>query len=296
MKVAYLSDIHVDFWLYELNAQYHKMERQLDILVEIISPEPADVMVIAGDLGHYYSQDCTFLTRMRDIYQHVILVTGNHDLYLVSRNIQEKYAFDSTNRVKEMKEFCAQNDGMHYLDGNCVDIGGVTFGGVGGGWDDTYFQRLKKFKPSKAEIIKLFQNTTNDSRLIFADGKHNYPVYKSIYDHPGAVGVFTSFDPVKYFMNEMDKLNRISAADVMVSHYGPATPPDMCAMYAVRPETTFYHFNGDEAIKRIKPKVWIYGHTHDVHEFEHLGTKVLCNPLGYPGDGYSPTKIKYFDI
>ena len=85
------------------------MERQLDILVEIISPEPADVMVIAGDLDHYYSQDCTFLTRMWDIYQRVILVTGNHDLYLVSRNIQEKYAFDSTNRVKEMKEFCAQD-------------------------------------------------------------------------------------------------------------------------------------------------------------------------------------------
>lgn len=292
MKVAYLSDIHLDFWVQEHNTQKPKFTRQLNEMIEMIDPQAADVMIIAGDLGHHYAQDCAFLKAMRQIYEHVILVAGNHDYYLVSRNIQEKYKFNSLNRIKEMKEFCAANPGLHYLDGTSIEINGVTFAGACAGWDDSYFQKINKYKPTKDEIVNLFRRIMNDARLIFADGKPSPKI--DHFDHY-PVTSYTTFDPVKHFEGEMIKLNGIASADVMITHYGPAVPPDMRPAYAMSPVTTFYYFNGDEIIDRLEPKVWVYGHTHDFHEFNHRGTQILCNPLGYPGER-SFARVKYFEV
>lgn len=292
MKVAYLSDIHLDFWVQERDPQKPKFARQLNEMIEMIDPQAADVMIIAGDLGHHYAQDCAFLKAMRQIYEHVILVAGNHDYYLVSRNIQEKYKYNSLNRIKEMKEFCARNPGMHYLDGTSIEINGVTFAGTSGGWDDSYFQKINKYKPTRDEIINLFRRIMNDSRLIFTDGKRSPKTEH--FDHYAATN-YTTFDPVKHFEGEMAKINGIASADVMITHYGPAVPPDMRPAYATSPVTTFYYFDGDETIDRLGPKVWVYGHTHDFHEFTHRGTQILCNPLGYPGER-SFARVKYFDV
>ena len=292
MKVAYLSDIHLDFWVQERDPQKDKFTRQLSEFISMIDPQEADVMIIAGDLGHHYAQDCAFLKAMRQIYKHVILVAGNHDFYLVSRNIQEKYKFNSLNRIKEMKEFCSSNPGIHYLDGTSVEINGVTFAGACAGWDDSYFQKINKYKPTKDEIVNLFRRTMNDARLIFTDGASNTKI--DHFDFYPATN-FTTFDPVKHFASEMVKLNGIASVDVMITHYGPAVPPDMQPAYATSSSTTFYYFNGDEIIDRLGPKFWVYGHTHDFHEFTHRGTQILCNPLGYPGEqGFA--RIKYFDV
>jgi Icc-related predicted phosphoesterase len=191
-----------------------------------------------------------------------------------------------------MKEFCARNPGMHYLDGTSIEINGVTFAGTCGGWDDSYFQKINKYKPTREEIVNLFRRIMNDSRLIFADGKRSPKTEH--FDYYAATN-YTTFDPVKHFEGEMVKLNSIASADVMITHYGPAVPPDMRPAYATSPVTTFYYFNGDETIDRLKPKVWVYGHTHDYHEFTHHGTRFLCNPLDYPGEqGFA--RVKYFDV
>jgi predicted phosphodiesterase len=35
--------------------------------------------------------------------------------------------------------------------------------------------------------------------------------------------------------------------------------------------------------------LWIHGHTHDPFDYEINGTRVICNPRGYPGENASWT-------
>ena len=39
--------------------------------------------------------------------------------------------------------------------------------------------------------------------------------------------------------------------------------------------------------------VWVYGHTHDPYDLEMLGTRMVCNPRGYPFEntGFDPVKV-----
>lgn len=39
-----------------------------------------------------------------------------------------------------------------------------------------------------------------------------------------------------------------------------------------------------DEVNSIKPKAWIYGHTHDKHDYYIGRTHYICNPVGYPGE------------
>lgn len=40
-------------------------------------------------------------------------------------------------------------------------------------------------------------------------------------------------------------------------------------------------------IEKGRPALWIHGHTHDAFDYELYGTKVVCNPRGYPEEANS---------
>jgi len=292
MRIAYLSDIHVDFWVTEKNIQKKRLHTEIDTLIKNLNPMPANVFIIAGDLGHYFQQNCEFLKKIREIYEDVILVNGNHDLYLISRSMQEKYSFESLNRVTGIKEFCSKDPGLHYLDGETIKIKGITFGGAGMSWDDSYYQKIKGFKPSKSEIIQEFRDTMNDSRLIFSDGIN--PRKINIDDYHYNFNSFSTFDPLAFFKKEKKKIENITSADVMITHYSPVVPPSIRKEYK-NISSTFFYYNGDDDIQRIDPEFWVFGHTHDYYEFMYRHTKFLCNPLGYPSEA-GRGRISYFTI
>lgn len=295
MKIHYLSDTHLDFWIREQNPQSPKFQKQLDEYIDMLKLKPADVLIIAGDLGHYYAQDRAFLLACTEIYRHVIIVRGNHDMYLVSGQQQKKYCKDSMNRVFELKAFCRDN-GIHYMDGDIISIDGVTFGGVGMSWDKSYYSKLSGRVPSDNEVKEYFNNCMNDSRLIFMDGKNN-GVSKTSY---GEHYIKSSFDPFHYFQKEYDKLQRINDfddVDVMVSHYVPVNPYEYTrdAYYDGQSSSTFYMFDGYADVSRINPKYWIFGHMHDTYDFVYDDTRFLCNPIGYPGENLY-NEVKEFEV
>lgn len=295
MKIHYLSDTHLDFWIREQNPQSPKFQKQLDEYIDMLKLAPVDVLIIAGDLGHYYAQDRAFLLACTEIYRHVILVRGNHDMYLVSGQQQKKYLKDSMNRVFELKAFC-RNNGIHYMDGDIISIDGVTFGGVGMSWDKSYYSKLSGSVPSDNEVREFFNNTMNDSRLIFMDGKNNGVVETTHGDHY----IKSGFDPFDYFKKEYDKLQRINDfddVDVMVSHYVPVNPYDFGGLKRYKEDlsSTFYMFDGYADVQRINAKYWIFGHMHNNYNFVYDDTKFLCNPIGYPGENLYNT-VKEFEI
>ena len=52
--------------------------------------------------------------------------------------------------------------------------------------------------------------------------------------------------------------------------------------YHNNPTNTFFTFDGSKYYNNGTMKYWIFGHTHDLIEYEIGDVKFLCNPLGYP--------------
>jgi len=290
MRVDYISDLHIDFWVKEENPQNPKMKKQMSKYIKEIGVQEGELLVIAGDLGHIYNQDTLFLTMLKEYYKNIIIVRGNHDMYLVSKKIQKRYKFDWKERVNHYKDFCKLND-IYYLDGNNIEINGKKIGGVGMSWDKSYYERISKQKVSDTIVNELYLNTMNDGKFIFDKGDNYYVsmAYGRKYFH-------STFNPFQYFEDEMNKLKKIEEGlDLMVSHYAPIVPPDIPSKHKDNYDTTFYFFEGLEEVRRIKPKKWIFGHTHVNYDFIFENTQFLCNPLGYPNEG-RPTRITSIEI
>lgn len=195
---------------------------------------------------------------MKEFYQHIVLVAGNHDYYLLR---PKDYSFDSQTRINLMKDFCRDNE-INYLDGNTVAIGSLTFGGCCMSWDSSYARSLKP-SITDDDILILWKESMNDHRNIYQNMGH--------------------MNPFHFFDREMNKLKSITDVDIMVTHYGPKVP------YCLQEKhknliSTFYFFDGYDEIRRLSPKVWIHGHTHDKVNEKVYECDILCNPLGYPNE------------
>ncbi|MBT2292076.1 metallophosphoesterase [Paenibacillus albidus] len=86
-----ISDVHLDFWVDNSSNQL-KLSNRLDQFVASLVPEfPAKTLIIAGDLGHYNKQNLMLLTKLKMYYSRILLVAGNHDYYLISKSLKNKY-------------------------------------------------------------------------------------------------------------------------------------------------------------------------------------------------------------
>ena len=279
MKVDYISDIHLDFHIKE-TSNLEKLNKQLDYTIDKMLNDGTterDILIIAGDLGHYFNMDSRFLLKMKELYNEVLYVAGNHDLYLVSRQQQLKYQHDSFNRLREMKYFCKNND-IHYLDGQTINIRGINFTGIPMSWDMSYAKTLYD-DVSVGEVLGHWENVMNDANLIFQDGKQNIKIPTA---YGGSYKV-VSFKPLDYFDSQYEKLLDVTDTDVIITHYGPKIPeclPD----YYKNMTTTFYFFDGLSVIDTVKPKFWVYGHTHRIIDEYYKECNLLCNPYGYPNE------------
>ena len=261
MRIDYISDLHLDFWIGDADRGPRKLDARIKSLSRMMGLGGGDVLLLPGDLGHSFEQNTAFLLRMMELYWEVLLVHGNHDFYLLG-SAREKYGWNSWNRIREMKTFCAEQ-GIRYLDGDVVTIGGTTFGGAGMSWDKTFLERLRGPILDHA-VLSLYKRSLNDARFTLM-GRD-------------------AFDPFKFFEDELRKLRKIKRADVMMSHVGPVTSPDMRERWKFDPITTFFYFDGRVDLERIRPQVWVHGHTHDRVDFQAGDTRIVCNPLGYPGE------------
>jgi len=189
-----------------------------------------------------------------------------------------------------MKAFCRENEGFHYLDGNVVNINGINFGGAGMHWDGSFAKTLCS-DMTDGELLGHWENVMNDANLIYWEGKDHIKVptaYGGSYSVP-------SFKPLDFFKSQKEKLDKIDAVDVMITHYAPRIPDNMRQRYKEDLASSFYYFDGSEYVERLKPKYWVYGHTHDRVDETENGCNFLCNPLGYPGEN-TYNVIKRFEI
>ena len=272
MTIDILSDLHLDFYFKaHLTNREDVVSLFRPILTDNKTREIGNVLIIAGDIGHYNEQNIEVLKIFqKEFYKHIICVLGNHDYYLVDSEAKHTFENDSFKRVEHMRKLINQEKDMYCLDGKVIEIEGIRFGGADSWYDGSYVQ---KYSPQldNNHINLLWSQNINDSRLI-----------KGI----------NRFDDITKL--ERQKLEKVyQNCDVMITHVNPSFDEEhINEKYHNSPINTFFTFDGSKFYKDGSMKYWVFGHTHDAIEYEMEGVSFLCNPLGYPNESMYGKNIK----
>ncbi len=271
MKITLVSDLYLEF----------------SDCYDIKNADNADVLILGGDimiaedlhdhphvpsiyehgsfadLGRKQKRVQTFrdfLTRMSNIFPHVIYIAGNHEFY------NGKWV----KGIQYLRETCAVYPNVHFLERDSVKINDVTF--VGG----TLWTNMNKGDPLTLHAVR---DMMNDFRIIKNDEKG-----------------YTNLKPADTAIRHRETLGYIRSVVaerpdekfVVVGHHSPSFQ-SVHESYAH--ETLMngaYHSDLSEFIlDHPQIKLWTHGHTHHCFDYTIGETRIVCNPRGYHSDGYS---------
>lgn len=276
LKIDYFSDTHIDFYV-SSNPNKNKIQKLIKSLY--ISSSGAKICVIAGDIGHYNKSNVEFLKILKEInnYDYILITFGNHEFYNVSNSQEHRY-INLYDKVNEFKEMVNPLENIYFLDGNCVTLNGVKFGGAGGWYDSSYYHKLSLGLYSET-MVSHWCNYTNDSNFI-----------------PGLN------DPMVLFKIEIEKIKKVinEHPDIMITHFCPVSEGiSFDGKYKTDRGSGYYCFDGLRLFSPLDnpkpPKIWIHGHIHSSKEFKIYDTLHVRNPVGYPGENKN-FEIKHLEI
>jgi Icc-related predicted phosphoesterase len=95
----------------------------------------------------------------------------------------------------------------------------------------------------------------------------------------------------------VDFLTRnVTSSDIVVTHMLPH-PNCINSKYAGDPVNHFFMHDMSDLIERVKPRFWVFGHTHHAVHIKVGSTHLLANPRGYPREtGSQFDQFAEFDI
>lgn len=255
MKLAYLSDLHLEFGTTGV------LTDALAIHDSIKSD--ADILIVAGDIAEikhlkrsssstmYYCREAleSFFEGVCNHYKHVIYVLGNHEYY---HSLFE----DVEGLVKES----LNHPNLHILENNWVVLEGTAFYG-GTAWTD-----LSNYWDASAAEYGM-----NDFKVIRTGAYRKFKPHDATLVHTKFVQGLEAF---KY------TFKRSNAKMVVVSHHAPS-------FKSVAPEFEGNSLNpafvSDLTGYMEGITLWAHGHTHSKFDYYCGDTRVVCNPRGYQG-------------
>ncbi len=99
--------------------------------------------------------------------------------------------------------------------------------------------------------------------------------------------VIEDFEPWVYEENEraLEFLWREAPrADIVVTHHLPSQR-SVAPQFLGSPLNCYFVCECESVLTDSRPALWVHGHSHAACDYELRGTRVVCNPLGYPGEG-----------
>jgi len=228
-----------------------------DLHVEFESFEPppaeADVVLLAGDIHvRHHGLDWA-----RDSFpdRPVLYVLGNH----------EYYGRAMPRHLEKLRRQAAGSN-VRVLENEAIRIGGVTFLCCTL-WTDFALlgdARLAGFTAGQV---------MSDYRIIRVS-----PTYRRLRSSDTAAAHRRSKD-------WLAEAARQHAGDrlVVITHHAPsaASVPDDFRGNLV---SAAYASNLDELVASTGADLWIHGHLHNQSDYRIGGTRIVCNPRGYPGE------------
>ena len=222
----------------------------------------ADVVVLAGDIG-VGTGGIEWAARQVQVTP-VVYVPGNHEYY--GQDI------GNTDQL-----FAAATADIHVLSNNVLELDGIRFLGSTL-WTDfqLYGQGEAWFSRNSAKrLIEDFTSISNGARLFTPED--------SVEIHEASKA---------WLVGELQ--TEFDGPTVVVTHHLPASP-SIAAQYKNDPLNPAFASRLEGIIEKYQPELWIHGHTHVPCDYEIFGTRVVCNPRGYPSEssarGFSPELV-----
>jgi Icc-related predicted phosphoesterase len=209
----------------------------------------ADVVVLAGDIG--VGTDGVEWAARQYRKVPVTYVPGNHEYYHFDIGITE-----------QLKSSAPAN--IHVLDQDAYEIEGVRFLGT------TLWTDFKLYGEGEAWFSRREAKRSIDDFRSIRNGARPFTPEDSVRLHEMSRA---------WLVGELQK--EVNGRTVIVTHHLPATP-SIAGRYRNDPLNPAFASSLEDIIERYQPELWIHGHTHVACDYEIYGTRVVCNPRGYP--------------
>ncbi|PYE78457.1 metallophosphoesterase [Xylophilus ampelinus] len=251
LRLLVLSDLHLD--------------HDADLIVQggPLNQVGVDVVVLAGDID----EGLKGLRWARTAFPHtpIVYIAGNHEFY----------KRDWSKHVHEMRS-TAQQLGIHFLEREAVEIGGVRFLGctlwtdfeINGPGEAQACRREAQYRLNDYQQIR-YSRTSEDAEFYWLKSKTIVP----------AITVRRHRQSVEWLEAQLEQSH--PGNTVVVTHHAPH-PNSIPPSYVGDPLTPAFVSDLDRLMGRSA--FWIHGHVHESFDYYIRGTRVLCNPRGYSFD------------
>jgi hypothetical protein len=236
MKIQLASDLHLEH-----------LARRFPGETLIRPAHQADVLVLAGDIGH--AADAIALFANWPVP--VLYVLGNHEAY--------NGCIDSV--LDELKA-ASCGTSVRFLEREAVDFGGVRFLGCTL-WTDYRLQ----CGLTQLQLMENAQRCLNDHRLIWTLSGELFSPVHALRDHEISRAWLAS-----------ELARDYDGTTVVITHHAPH-PLSVHPRYAGEPLNAAFASDLTELMQ--KADIWLHGHVHDSFDYEVSGCRVVANPRGY---------------
>lgn len=244
MRFRFLSDIHNEHRLDSYGIDFE------------IKPEKSDkdtTLLLGGDVGLLALPDTyvPFLEKCSKQFKEIIWIFGNHEFY------HGKIDADYSEHYNHIKNLVVLNENNPvYRIGN-ISIVGSTL------WTD--------FLNDPLQEIVCTQNMNDYYIITKTNGEINSTTYIKSLHWFQKNAILTAIETEKSMGQKV----------VVMTHHCPSMLfRDMDYNFSM---VGGYISELDQKIERLKPDYWLCGHVHKSNNFEIAGTKMISNPVGYPG-------------
>lgn len=222
----------------------------------------ADLAVVAGDVGEGLTRSVAWLAAAVRPHMPVAFVAGNHEYY--RRCLPDELRAGRA---------AAADSGIHLLENDTVRFGDLAVSGCTL-WTDYELDGSAE----RAAAMRDARVGLNDHRLIAWKRRPEWQRFRpeeALALHVASRRFLeTTLQPIA------DGMLR---AHVVVTHHAPSAG-SIAPRFVGKPLNAAFASRLDGLIVGGRPSLWIHGHTHGSVDYRLGGTRVLCNPRGYPGE------------
>lgn len=222
-----------------------------------IPKDGVDILIAAGDICGYSQIEST-LKRLCNSFPQVVYLYGNHECWHSSiQSVSEKCA----RLESQISNLSVLDCGKRVVDN--VEFVGATM------WfaEHPLTSRLHRWL-NDFELIRSFaQDYSEQSWDVFSQNKK-----------------------AEDFLRE-----NVTRKSAVVTHH---LPHEVSVSPRFKGDETniFFLHDMSDLIISATPQFWGHGHTHDSCDYRIRGTRIVCNPRGYPFEGNPMFTWKFIDL